>query len=1547
MVKFSLIPNFFKNLICGLGVLFVLFGMWSGVDVKAQNVSLTSEGITCEVGVSSGNIGKCTKGTEEIRGNLMCATYKTASVDVKLSCKLGALTFKDESTGATFWQGDDVYIFKDSSGKAIPVNASVVKDSCNGFGIARLHPVIMIIQGQMNFYQNLLGSEFNCSGRNTFEEFKNSLKRSGVTADIVSGVEGIAVVVQKPIDPKVCKDATAAEITSWGKAVADGDKLQNCDGKLVLLKADKTFEDKAGGKYDLNGKPNTGGAGTTQGDGSIGGRLANSGIETAMKGLGAIINIILLIVSVFVLIIAYIAGWLLITGIWMLGYLFIIVLRINPAGADFVNVAADPWRIVVGVANMLVLSTFIFVGFGYILDIAKLKVKLEQFFLNIIVFTVVLNFTLLGSASIVNVTQGLGEIMIGAYAVSESDPKRANFALINGLVDGIARASVIRCGNIEAASGNPPTPTPSTTAVTALQTGASQIANTNTKCDYGATFTGIGDQAGNLFTSLDPRQILGETLTINGRNGSLITITAMEIAFCVIAWMAITAFWQATMLAIMRIIGLWILIVLSPLALAAYISPIQGLKQYATKWVDYFWKWVMFYPAFIFGLILVNIMARSFGSAANAGIQNLKASNSGVNVFADFGEIAGGQDGLTILMGAFLAIVVILTFKGMVSWFEKQFAELAKMALGAVKTGWNMLKTGAGVVGGGAAALGVNTGKLGDKVSNMKIGKWEVGKDLTNYAKHRIKTSKLGGIDVTEKAITKKTAEIATATAAGDTAKAARLTKEKTALEAKKKRLEDKMESTKGGLGLNVLGNALKGGGSWFAAAPIALQSYYEDTKFRVWDKSSLNIKANQAGIKKEIELNRELDRRAKAKTQAEADEIDKNPNTREFKGLYGEDVTKNRKYYNGQVKAAVSQAKQAVYGTDKSKPKRKPTLDKIDYILKNFDEDISKWPPGLRESYTQAVNDIVIMSASDSEIYNAWLGNEKGKAITRQLYDNISQEVGGDDALEKLKLSTPDILPSTQSQIDEGKRIGNEILANPNSFKVPVNITSPEVLKGIASVLSKEEMQKRFGDKLHTGNSLSYANKEVSRMVKEAGSALSSLAITDPSDELTLEALDGITGQVGFTNDKQIKSSIAARTKQVALSSLLEADKEAQYAIIKEEERKSGYIREFGTDKITAAEFEVGVREIATKSWDDATDALGNVILGIKNTALAGKYKKNNPEVARLLASSDPDEQAKGQTLVRRALVNALKSNTVRQDIVSQAQTNFGGLLGAGYANGQTASNAQLLAIEQLRKATAVASTPEQLRQIFEEDENDVYRDTLGNAKVSEDIRFAQNQNQSIDSDYGIKSDYFLNLSAGDGAKKFSQLNQAITESANNGIEETSPGSGDYRFVSATPELSTLVTGGVITDMNALAKKIATQGNSRLNDIRIAKDTSLAVQNQISTSKDSIRSIVKGAVSDANKVDADFITKGNIDLYDQVSLDPSLTVRNVNVPVAPTPPTTPSYNTIEKFNRPIINRSGQNVELVGYRVYDNGGNIIDVFDNESDLVGAGYPKQT
>ena len=105
MVKFSLIPNFFKNLICGLGVLFVLFGAGGNIEVKAATTPAV-EFITVNSGDKSGTIAVYNDGSKKtFLGLAECRTDSNKATLVSTLAAGYAYAGIGAGTGATVGAG--------------------------------------------------------------------------------------------------------------------------------------------------------------------------------------------------------------------------------------------------------------------------------------------------------------------------------------------------------------------------------------------------------------------------------------------------------------------------------------------------------------------------------------------------------------------------------------------------------------------------------------------------------------------------------------------------------------------------------------------------------------------------------------------------------------------------------------------------------------------------------------------------------------------------------------------------------------------------------------------------------------------------------------------------------------------------------------------------------------------------------------------------------------------------------------------------------------------------------------------------------------------------------------------------------------------------------------------------------------------------------------------------------------------------------------------------------------------------------------------------
>jgi hypothetical protein len=414
----------------------------------------------------------------------------------------------------------------------------------------------------------------------------------------------------------------------------------------------------------------------------------------ASNALGSIITIIGNLILAVLSLIAWFFGTVLSYIMFLLGWMLIVLIRVNPAAGDWIGVALAPWGVVQSIANLIILGTFIFVAFAYILDITKYKTKIDSFLTNIVIVAIVMNLTLLGCASIINIAQGVGDAFVGGYATIKNvkDPGDYNGiaqVFIGDTLTSFKKVSAIRCNNVNGTSAGT-----GTSAQTPAKTGTTQtIAQAKTAAECG-DFEGK-DNLGVLFGNKFNSDI--------GANGATLV---REMVYIAIVIFGIYAFFRIMMLALIRAVSLWLLMVTSPLALVAYFSPEGfGLKKMADKWGHNFFHFTVFYPAFVLGLILAQEMTAAFNTATTAAVPTIKAA-SGATV-----EANTTQTIILVLLGGIVAVGIL---KLLADFFEGVLKEITEAAFNGVKslaTGGAALLT-AGAVGARAIA-GVAPGVSG------------------------------------------------------------------------------------------------------------------------------------------------------------------------------------------------------------------------------------------------------------------------------------------------------------------------------------------------------------------------------------------------------------------------------------------------------------------------------------------------------------------------------------------------------------------------------------------------------------------------------------------------------------------------------------------------------------------------------------------------------------------------------------------------------------------------------------------------------------------
>jgi hypothetical protein len=418
------------------------------------------------------------------------------------------------------------------------------------------------------------------------------------------------------------------------------------------------------------------------------GASAAAAVASSNPQIQLLLALINLVLSIIILII-WAVGWVLGTFLWLMGAGIVTILQINPAGGFFASVAVKPWGVVQGVANLVVLASFLFVGFAYILNIKQYKTRIDQFLTNIVIIAVLVNVTLTLSQSVVNISQGVGAVFINSYAAVKGEP--AERALISSTLNSFKSVSALRCGNI------PTTTSATTSGAPASGTPATPAAGNNSDCkasNEGSDTANIGKAFSGLFT---------------GKIDTTIITLLKESIYLLIVIFGIYAFFRVLFLVITRLFGLWMLMVLSPLALAAQFSPDGfGLKSWGAKWLKSFFNLTVFYPAFVFGLVLIQELTGAFTEAANK--------------VADIGgqsaqQALGGENVVLTILAAGVAIAAL---EGLVKFFEGAFKEIMEAV---AKAGGGLLELGRAAatsvaVGSRWGAKGIAA--VGDTVPGLK-----------------------------------------------------------------------------------------------------------------------------------------------------------------------------------------------------------------------------------------------------------------------------------------------------------------------------------------------------------------------------------------------------------------------------------------------------------------------------------------------------------------------------------------------------------------------------------------------------------------------------------------------------------------------------------------------------------------------------------------------------------------------------------------------------------------------------------------------------------
>ncbi|MEI6728428.1 MAG: hypothetical protein WCK98_02185 [bacterium] len=531
------------------------------------------------------------------------------------------------------WDGGDCYVFMTPTGSACIKKAEVAV-VCDGAGLGLLPGSI-----QRTVFGIVTGS-LTCNTPGSIDAFRAS---KDFFKDTISGPQGIAGVSGGTLsdDCKKAKDVATKKTPPAKEFTCNNGQKFTIDDTGKVTAPDGTV-------YDANGnKVNT---------------SVSDGKNLAQKAADGIADFIIKVASIALAIVLYIFTIIGLIILFFFGVFVLWLLDINPASLSFVEVAQKPWGLLASVGNILILGAFMYVGFGYMMGIANMKKNLGDFLMKIIYYAMLLNFTLLGAATIVNVGYGVGNLIKYAYASSTSK-EDVNQQLMGNIIGPIGRISYLRCPDKE-----------------------------SPECNFQAT-----EKINVLGQATGKNPVAGITSFWKDSGTALAGAVAEGVTLIMILF-AIYVFWKALYVVFYRVVALWMLMILSPIALASYFSPVDEWKSIGKTMFDKFWKLVLFYPAFIFALVLVNTMSGAFlkaigttpttATATTAASSSSTATPFSISVFAENISTGSGTDFQKMTVTVLGAGVALMGLWAVTKYFSDSFeADMGKIG-GGIKAGY-------------------------------------------------------------------------------------------------------------------------------------------------------------------------------------------------------------------------------------------------------------------------------------------------------------------------------------------------------------------------------------------------------------------------------------------------------------------------------------------------------------------------------------------------------------------------------------------------------------------------------------------------------------------------------------------------------------------------------------------------------------------------------------------------------------------------------------------------------------------------------------------
>ena len=324
-----------------------------------------------------------------------------------------------------------------------------------------------------------------------------------------------------------------------------------------------------------------------------------------------------------IMIIFALIGALIDAGVFYSFQLIEFLLSGNPTaqGSDAWFIAQQIYPILLNIALLLILFSFYYVGFQYLFGIKSGRVGWQEFLAKVVLAVILVNFSVFLVSIFVSFLHDIGSLFVNIYAQG------------GGSVGG------------------------------AFQVAMKKAAGYNIDAN---DFFGTMGTLPNIFTPI----------------GDFWMLVLVRIIYVAVGIFILMSLFRLVKIVLTRYVLLFLLLVIAPLGVVLFFSPIKALKEKGDQWLQTLWTQTILYPFFVITMAIGTVFIVNFANTA-VPVDELR--------YLDQTKLSSQFPRILALLVAFGVIQVIVNF------FEKSFEGIASST-------WTALKMGA--VGGAATFLG-------------------------------------------------------------------------------------------------------------------------------------------------------------------------------------------------------------------------------------------------------------------------------------------------------------------------------------------------------------------------------------------------------------------------------------------------------------------------------------------------------------------------------------------------------------------------------------------------------------------------------------------------------------------------------------------------------------------------------------------------------------------------------------------------------------------------------------------------------------------------